>query len=310
MKALVVILNKDNAEGLKICIESLLNQTAKLCEDFDVLVLDGFSADNSEEVVKACSSPCIRFKIQYRLGGTGYARAEACEYALKQKYDVVIWGDSENVYFPDYVEKMLNCLKSADAAGGLPIVRGGFIAHAFAWYHAIHAIVPGLAEMHIPGNNKAERVEIFRKVKYPESKRAEDYGFSLILRKKGIKLRQKLTDAKVFVSLPETVGGLHRWQMARAKGAAEAAYMVEAFPVDFLIWLVPLMPVVMAFICPLISLYLFLLLFMLSTAIFVRSVRYIEKPKKIYFFAPFFGILIHSIYTLISLFYYLKLKIF
>lgn len=310
MKALVVILNKDNAEGLKSCIESLLNQSARLCEDFDILVLDGLSTDNSEEVVKAYSNPCIRFKVQEKLGGTGYARVEACEYALKQKYDVVIWGDSENVYFPDYVEKMLDCLKSADAAGGLPVVRGGFFAHAFAWYHAIHAIVPKLAEMHIPGNNKAERVEIFKKVKYPESRRAEDYGFSLILRKKGIRLRQRLTDAKVLVSLPESIGEVHTWQMARAKGAAEAAHELGAFPTDSLIWMAALMPIPFAFIHPILSLCLFLLLFLTSTAIFVRSMKYIEKPKKIYFFAPFLGILIYSVYSLISLFHYLKLKIF
>ncbi len=310
MKALVVILNKDNAKGLRRCIESLINQSARICEDFDVLVLDGASSDESEDVVKSFSNPCIRFKVQEKLGGTGYARVEACRYALSQGYDVVIWGDSENIYHPDYVKKMLDCLKYADAAGGLPIVRGGFFAHAFAWYHAIHAIVPKLAEVHIPGNNKAEKVEIFRKVMYPESRRAEDYGFSLILRKKGIKLRQKLTDAKVLVSLPESLGEVHKWQMARAKGVAEAAHEIGVFPSDALIWLAALLPIPLVFVYPPLSLSLFLLLFLTSTAIFVRSAKYIEKPRKRYFFAPFFGILIYSVYSLISLLHYLKLKIF
>lgn len=312
MKALVVILNKDNAEGLKRCIESLLNQTAELCKDFDVLILDGASSDNSEEVAKSYSSCylCIRFKVQERLGGTGYARVEACEYALDRGYDAVIWGDSENVYFPDYVEKMLNCLKSGDVAGGLPVVRGGFFAHAFAWYHAIHALVPKLSEIHIPGNNKAERVEIFKKIKYPETRRAEDYGFSLSLRKRGIKLRQKLTDARVLVSVPESWGEIHRWQMARAIGAAEAAYEVKAFPYDFLMWMLPLIPFPLALFLPLLSLCLFVLLFAISTAIFIKSEEYLENPKKRYFFAPFVGIMIHSLYNLISLFNYLKLGIF
>lgn len=310
MKTLVVILNKDNAEGLRRCIDSLLNQTAEVCKDFDILVLDGASSDNSEEVVKSYSCyPCIQFKVQDRLGGTGYARVEACEYAVDRGYDAVIWGDSENIYFPDYVEKMINGVKSSDAAGGLPVVKGDFFAHAFAWYHAIHALIPKLSEMHIPGNNKAERVEIFKNIKYPETRRAEDYGFSLSLRKKGIKLRHSLTDAKVLVSVPESWSEVHRWQMARAIGAAEAAYKVKAFPYDLLIWMLPLIPFPLALFLPLLSLCLFILLFVVSTAIFIKSEKYLESPRKRYFFAPFIGIMIHSFYNLISLFKYLRLRI-
>ncbi|WP_202320011.1 glycosyltransferase [Archaeoglobus neptunius] len=310
MKTLVVILNKDNAEGLKACVDSLISQTVRICEDFDVLVLDGGSSDLSEEVVRELSLPCVIFKVQERLGGTGYARVEACDYALKRGYDVVIWGDSENVYFPDYVEKMLEALKSADAVGGKPVVRGGFFAHAFAWYHAIHAIIPRLVEKHIPGNNKAERVEVFRTVMYPESRRAEDYGFSLVLMKRGIKLRQKLADARVFVSLPESWRGIFAWQRARAIGASEAAHEAGVFPADGLIWMPALIPFFILPVFPLLSLLLISFVFIFSLFIFYRSRDYLESPKKRYFFAPFVGILIHSAYTFISLLHYIKLKIF
>ena len=50
MKALVIILNKNNAGNLKKCLESLVNQTAEIGKDFDVLVLDGASTDNSKDV--------------------------------------------------------------------------------------------------------------------------------------------------------------------------------------------------------------------------------------------------------------------
>ena len=311
MKGLVVILNKDNAEGLKKCIESLVNQTAKICEDFDVLILDGASSDSSENVVKSfLEYPCISFKIQKKLGGTGFARVEACNYALSNGYEVVIWGDSENVYFNDYVDKMLRSLGTADVVGGLPVISGGFYAHAFAWYHAIHAIIPRLARRHIPGNNRGERVEIFKKVMYPESKRAEDYGFSLALMKSGVKLKQKLVDARVRVSLPNKLGDIHKWQMARAKGAAEAALQAGVFPYDSIIWLTALSPVILAPVSSLASLFLLLMIFFVSIVIFIKSLRYIEKPKKRFFFAPFCGIIIYSTYTLISLLYYLRLKIF
>ena len=112
------------------------------------------------------------------------------------------------------------------------------------------------------------------------------------------------------MSLPESLGEVHKWQMARAKGVAEAAHEIGVFPSDALIWLAALLPIPLVFVYPPLSLSLFLLLFLTSTAIFVRSAKYIEKPRKRYFFAPFFGILIYSVYSLISLLHYLKLKRF
>ncbi len=308
MKALVVILNKNNAEGLKRCLQSLLAQTAKIGEDFDVLVLDGASEDASEDVAKEFDG--VKFKVQEKLGGTGYARVEACMYAIKEDYDAIIWGDSENVYSEEYVEEMLKGLEDADVVGGIPIVEGGFFAHAFAWYHAIHVIIPMLARKHIPGNNRGERVGIFEKVMYPESRRAEDYGFTLLLMKKGIKLRQKIVNGRVYVSLPETAEEVHKWQVARAKGAAEAAHYVGVFPFDSLVWFFVLLPFPLFLILPLLSTFLFFLLFLTSLAIFARSLKYIRKPRMRYFFAPFVGLLLYSIYTVISLFHYLRLKTF
>ncbi len=310
MRVLIVILNKDNGDKLEKCLESLVNQTAKVCEDFDVLILDGKSKDNSEEVGKKFERKyrCIKFKVQDKLGGTGFARREACIYALEKGYDVVIWGDSENEYERDYVEKILEKIKEYDVVGGVPIVKGGFYAHAFAWYHALHLVFPNLYKKHIPGNNKAEKTWIFKEVMYPESKRAEDYGFSLLLMKRGIELKQGIADAKVKVSVPETLSEVHKWQKARAIGAAEAAREVGAMPVDSIGWISMLAaPFFLAFDPKLLLIY-FILILAFSVFLSVRSRRYIEKPKKLFFFAPVFGIFVHAAYTVLSIYYYLFRK--
>ncbi len=314
MRALVVILNKDNGVMLRDCLNSLVRQTAGLCRNFEVLVMDGGSNDCSRDVAAEFerSYECVKFRVQSKLGGTGFARREACEYALENGYDAVIWGDSENIYEEDYVEKMINALNDSDAAGGIPVVRGGFYAHAFAWYHAIHLIIPGLAKKHIPGNNKAERVNLFSRFMYPESRRAEDYGFSLLLLKKGVKLKQKVVDARVHVSLPERIAEIIRWQKARARGAAEAAKLVGVLPYDAIAWAA--MDVVFAilaiasFITVLPLVVYAALLFMLSMYFFVSTWKYLEKPKVRYFFAPFIGLIIYSAFSLLSLFYYLKVN--
>ncbi|MEM2324289.1 MAG: glycosyltransferase family 2 protein [Archaeoglobaceae archaeon] len=312
MKALLVILNKDNAKKLEECLKSVISQSAKLCRDFDVLILDGASRDNSKEVAEEFSRnyPCIKFKVQEKLGGTGFARKEACEFAVKNGYDVIIWGDSENVYSFDYIEKIMQEIRGFDAVGGVPIVKGNFYSHAFAWYHAIH-IVFNIQKIHIPGNNRADKTEIYRFLSYPESKRAEDYGFSLLLLKNGIRLRQKIVDARVFVSLPEKLKDIVAWQRARVKGCAEALRLVNFAPFDLIVWssLVLLFFLFLA-LCQinfLPFLVYSMLIFSFSVFLFIRSYRFIEKPRPWLFFAPLFGVFVHSVFSLLGLFYYFKL---
>jgi len=312
MKALVVILNKNNAKNLRNCLNSLTEQTAKICKDFDLLILDGGSTDDSKAVAEEFiyEYGCIKFKIQDKLGGTGYARREACNYALENDYNIIIWGDSENVYAKDYIEKMIGSLGEFDAVSGTPKVCGGFFAHAFAWYHSIHLIFPGLYKFHLPGNNKGEKVSIFNEVVYPESKRAEDYGFSVHLLKKGKKLRTSVVDSNVYISVPEKLKEIGKWQMSRAKGVAEAAKIVGFKPIDSLAWSLIFFSLIVSLIIspinhiPLLLYSAFILIF--STFLFVRSLGYVKSPKKRYFLAPLIGVLIHSLYSILSLFYYFK----
>ncbi len=295
MKALVIILNKDNAEGLEKCLKSLKEQTYK---DFDVLVLDGNSKDNSRKVAEKYG---VRFKVQERLGGTGFARVEGCKIALKEGYDVVIWGDSENVYDRNYVEEVVKALKDYDIVGGIPILEGKFFDHAFAWYHAIHLIVPKLYEKHVPGNNKAEKTWIYKKIMYPPSVRSEDYGFSLLMLKNGLKVKCGLANARVEVSLPKDFRSILKWQSARAKGVAQALKMVGFKPYDVTFWsLITLLIPPLSLNLKALSIYLLLLL-LSSIIIHVRSKRFIKNFKWYFFIAPLFGIVVHSVYSIKAL---------
>ena len=311
MKTLVIILNKDNGDKLKDCLNSLVRQNARICEDFDVLILDGNSKDNSKDVAGEFEKkyPCIRFKVQNKLGGTGFARREGCNYALTHNYDLVIWGDSENFYDKDYIKNMVKKLRDCDAVGGIPKVKGGFYAHAFAWYHAVH-IVFHLYRYHIPGNNKGEKTEIYKKFKYPASKRAEDYGFSMLLLKNNVKLKQCLSDSIVYVSLPDNFKEVLNWQRARAKGTAGALKEIGVKPWDNLAWAFGIIfLLVFSLLIPLsyIPLLIYLILLIAgSIALFFLSKKFIAKPKLRYFLSTLFGLLIYSIYSFITVIYYLK----
>ncbi len=314
MKALLVILNKDNASALEKCLSSVAKMEG-LCEKFDVLILDGASKDNSREVAQRYTTnyPCMKFKVQKKLGGTGFARREACEYAYDNGYDIVIWGDSENEYSPKYIEHMLGKLKTHDAVGGVPKVRGGFYAHAFAWYHALHLVIPSLYKYHIPGNNKGEKTKIYQDVEYPATVRSEDYGFSLLLRKKGISLKQTVAkNAFVKVSLPERWKDIKAWQRARAKGVAQVLVHIDEMPWDnfacgFIVLLFFIFGIIAIWnILPLVVYSV--LYFSISLWIFAKSLKYIEKPKTKFFIAPAIGVIIYSLYSLYALIMFWKIK--
>ncbi len=312
MKALLVILNRNNAGPLEKCLESVVNMQG-LCESFDVLILDGASTDNSAEVAEKYTKEyhCISFKVQERLGGTGFARTEACDYAVENGYDAIIWGDSENIYSENYAVALLDRLNENDAVGGVPVVQGGFYAHAFAWYHALHLVIPNLYRVHIPGNNKAEKVSIYSEVQYPETVRSEDYGFSLLLRKKGITLKQDVApNAKVKVSLPENFKEVRAWQRARAKGVAQVLRRVGVAPWDNVGWaFIFLFFLIFGLLIPLsfYPLLIYTVLFFLGAIwVFFRSLPYIEKPSMKYFFAPAVGLLIYSIYSLKAVWQYIR----
>ncbi len=245
-RALVVILNKDNAEGLRRCLESLKEQTCRICECFDVLVIDGGSKDDSLNVVKNYASQysCIKCIIQKVKGGVGPARIEAVEYALDKGYEVIIWGDSENVYDRDYVKKVLRRInEGCDIVSGRSLidVSSSLWSKLFYWYHSLHLFMDYLKRIHAPGNNKAVRSSIYKYLVYPPCSRSDDYYFTYLLMKKGLINNIRVCydeDAILITSIPKTFKDILKWQKARVKGLIEGALILkEPLPIDTYVWL-------------------------------------------------------------------------
>ncbi|RLG73910.1 MAG: hypothetical protein DRO14_06225 [Thermoprotei archaeon] len=240
-KVLLVIMNKDNAEGLRRCLESLSKQKAcELCSCFDVLILDGGSNDDSADVAYefARNHPCVKFKVQEIKGGVGPARVEAVRYAIDNGYEVVIWGDSENEYSDSYVSDIVNALSSTcDIASGRSVVRNDSLwSKLFYWYHNFHVIFRSIRASHAPGNNEATRAEVFKAVIYPPISRADDFYFSLLALTRGFRFCYS-DDAVIKVSMPRSFREVLAWQRARVKGVVEGAVVTGLkIPIDFPLW--------------------------------------------------------------------------
>lgn len=86
-------------------IKSLLNQTYV---NFELLIIDDGSEDNSEDIVKSLKSEKIRY---FKLNHMG--RSAALNYGLKEaKYDWVAIMDSDDIAVPERLEKEVRLVNS------------------------------------------------------------------------------------------------------------------------------------------------------------------------------------------------------
>ncbi len=332
-KVLVVIMNKDNAEGLSKCLESLTAQTCSICKSFDVLIVDGGSNDNSYEVASKFKEkyPCIEFIVQRVKGGVGPARIEAIHYALKHNYDLIIWGDSENVYDPNYVSEILKWIyeKGCDIVSGRTMVNteSSIWSKIFFWYHSLHLFLKRLSKIHAPGNNKAVKAFIYKHVNYPPSSRSDDYYFTYLLLKKGLIKRVKVCHAdkaRLLASIPSTFSDVVRWQKARVKGLVEGALIIgRPPPIDTYAWilfaLAPFLAITLLLTGHLtlftIASTLIIISVLVLSAIFYKLINHynVVVNRESQYLIPLLGIMgtyLHGLFTLYYMIYFtLKIKL-
>lgn len=327
-KTLFVVLNKDNADGLMNVLRSLVNQdnTCKICECFDVLIIDGGSKDDSMRIANEFQSkyPCIRFKIQEVTGGVGPARLEAIKYALSNGYSYIIWGDSENIYSKDYVARITSFPENCEIVSGKPIVLcSNIYEKLFFWYHAYHVLFSYVRKRHAPGNNKAVKVSTYSKSTYPPVIRSDDFYFSVIALKKNITFCYN-DEALVTVTLPNNWEGIKSWQRSRILGSVQGAFLLKKLlPPDFLPWFLfstyPLYFIISSILMLMSNPFGYLIMLLASAATLFMLFKLFKLSNEVCVrkclttpIAGFIGMYIHSLfttyYTLKYLFRYIDRK--
>lgn len=101
----VVIPLYNKKHTIRECIASVLSQSY---QDFELLVIDDGSTDNSFQVVSEYSDNRIRI-VQQSNGGVSSARNLGLKLA-KSKYVALL--DADDLWMPDYLEKMNSFIES------------------------------------------------------------------------------------------------------------------------------------------------------------------------------------------------------
>ncbi len=117
-KISAIITTFNRAEFFRRAIESVLNQTYS---DFELLILDNSSIDNTEEVVNGFEDERIRY-IKHQPINISQAR----NLGLKEsKGDYIAFLDDDDEWLPEKLEKELEIFNQGNEKLGL--VYGGFI---------------------------------------------------------------------------------------------------------------------------------------------------------------------------------------
>ncbi len=332
VKGLVVLANKNEAEGLKKALNTLVRQEGcKVCECFDILVIDGGSKDASKEIAETYSMKygCINFKVQDVKGGVGPARIEAIRYALDRGYRFIVWGDSGNEYSENYMKELIKVYRSMSCqvvSGSTKVRHSSVWTRLLFWYHLYHELFSFVGRRHAPGNNKLVDVETYTKALYPPSSRSDDFYFSLLASKKGIKFCHS-RNAFIKVSMPAAFRDVIAWERWRVKGLIEGAYMMNIgippiLPAWIMYALSPLLLLLSAYllvtpasisVLKILS-ALFISLYLLALAgiglkLEMLSKHFYEKPVICQGLIGLLGMYLHSIFTTYyAVKYYLVLR--
>lgn len=118
----VVLPTYNRAGMVQKAVESVLAQTYK---NFELIIVDDASTDNTEDVVGSIKDDRIRYyKLETNKGPAG-ARNEGVEWA---SYDLVAFQDSDDEWLPKKLEKQVWALEHAPAGVGMvyhPFYREG-----------------------------------------------------------------------------------------------------------------------------------------------------------------------------------------
>lgn len=116
-KVSVVIPTYNRAATIGASIQSVLNQT---WQNFELIIVDDGSTDNTRQVVKAFADDRIRYICQEQNGGASHARNTGIKLA---ECEFVAFLDSDDEWLPEKLEKQMEAMAKAPENVGLVYCR-------------------------------------------------------------------------------------------------------------------------------------------------------------------------------------------
>ena len=112
-------------------VENLLKCTFEHLPGREVLVLDDDSPDGTGEILDIFSQNNKQVTVihRHRKLGLGTAHKLAMQYAIKNKYEILITMDADFSHHPEYLPTLVDLMNDNDFITALKMVRKQILAH-------------------------------------------------------------------------------------------------------------------------------------------------------------------------------------
>ena len=116
MKKLIIIPAYNEAENIVETVTQILEKAP----DFDYVIINDCSVDNTLQICKENNFNVINLPINLGIGGavqTGYL------YAYEKKYDLAVQVDGDGQHDPEFLEEMSRYFEESGSSGGCRLFR-------------------------------------------------------------------------------------------------------------------------------------------------------------------------------------------
>lgn len=175
----VVIPCYNRKDRLLACLSSVLSQSY---DNIEVIVVDDGSTDNVRELFTNIADPRLRFLRYEKNQGACHARNYGAE---RSHGEYIAFQDSDDVWYPDKIERQLAFLKDSGADMcfcGMDRVS----AKGNGYYFPVHGFSPENALEQFLAENRAGtqtmlmRRQVFERLRFDESfRRYQDWDFAI-----------------------------------------------------------------------------------------------------------------------------------
>ncbi len=112
-KVSVILPTYNRAHLIKRAIQSVLDQTY---QNFEIIVVDDGSTDNTEEQVRSFNNPKIRYIRYNENKGAAFARNAGIKAS---RGDYIAFQDSDDEWFPHKLQRQMEAFKNASPEVGV-----------------------------------------------------------------------------------------------------------------------------------------------------------------------------------------------
>ena len=123
-----------DGENVTHVVNKAVSLFPQLCEDYEIIVIDDGSPDNTGEVLDKLAATHDKVKVIHHPGNLGYAEALKTGFKNANKFDFILFTDGDNQYDVEYFKCMVDYMEDHDAVITYRTKNGNnFIRQIISW---------------------------------------------------------------------------------------------------------------------------------------------------------------------------------